>query len=313
MKKLITAAFAFGGAIMISQSAFGQAISVQANEVYLGFQNNVATADYIINLGTLSSILGQSSVVNLSGDISSSDFSSVNNGSGTTLAAVVGAANNVNDAFGTITRTANIGNPAVAGSTAPTGNWNYSEDQTVYSSLTPMHVPTIAGAGSLDSTKSWSTAISPIQGGNYYTASGFNPNSTVTTSSVVYEDLYLTTDTSGGGRNDAGNPWVYQGYFTIDFTGSSPKLTFSSTNVPATIVLSKPVIVSVTEAAGTATLVSTNALASHSYQLQYTSSLTPPIVWSSVGSAVTAATTRVTNTDSTATSAAKRFYRVEAQ
>ncbi|HXC35107.1 MAG TPA: hypothetical protein VNV43_04490 [Candidatus Acidoferrales bacterium] len=311
MKKLITAALAIGGAIMISQSAFAQN-TITENDAYLGFQNNLATADYIINLGSLqTNFLGKSTVVDVSSDLSLSDFNSVNNISGTTLAAVVGADNNTNDVFGTITRTSNVGNPKVAGSTAPAG-LNYGEDATVYTAIGGMAVPTTAGTGVLDSTKSWSSKISPTSAGaDFYSEAGFNPNSTVTTSGVVYEDLYLSTDTSGGGRGDTAKPFIYQGYFTIDFTGSSPKVTFSSTNAPVTVSLSIPHIVSITKVAGTVTLVSTNALPTHSYQLQSSAGLLPAS-WSNLGSAVIASGTTVTNTDTTATPA-DRFYRIQAQ
>lgn len=313
MKKFITAAIAFGGAIMISQSAFSQNTFV-GGTLYLGFQNDAASADYIVNLGSLSGMLGQSTVVNVSSDFSMSDFNSVNNISGTTLAAAVGAANNVNDSFGTVMRTSNVGNPKVAGSIAPTTLEHYSQDSTVFADLSSIPVPSTVGAGTLDSTKNWSSKVSPVNvTGNFYSATGFNPNSTVTTSSVLYEDLYLSTDTdSSNPRTDPGQPYVYQGYFTIDFTGASPKVTFSSTNVPPTVTLGNPIIVSVTKTAGTVTVVSSNATATHSYQLQYAASLTAPVAWSNAGSAVIASATTVTNNDTSAT-AQQRFYRVQAQ
>jgi hypothetical protein len=317
MKHLTTAALLVGGAIMISQSAFAQNTFVQG-DLYLGFQNGAATADYIIDLGNgATNFLGKSSVVDVSSYISLSDFNSVNNSSGTTLAAVVSAGNALAPAaafvYGTVTRTSNVGNPKVAGSGNPNSSGlNRSQDDTLYSYISSLNAPNTAGTGNLDSTKSWSTKISPTEGtDDYYTGAGFNPNSTVTTSSVVYEDLYLTSDTHATGLGDSSKPFIYQGYFTIDFTGSSPKVTFSSTNAPVTVTLSSPRIVTVTKAGSTVTVVSTNAAPSHSYQLQYSTSLSPA-AWSNIGSPVTASTTTVINTDTSATPA-QRFYRVQGQ
>lgn len=230
MKRITTAGALVAGALLASQAA--HANTFVGNDVYMGFQNSSASDDYILNLGTLSSIVGQSSVVNLSSDFSSSDFGSVyNGGSGTTLAAVVGAANNVNDSFGTETRTSNFGDPGVAGSTGPTTLEHYSQDSTVYADLSSIAAPATTG-GSLDSTKSWSAKVGPTEAtGNFYSATGFNPNSAITTSSVLYEDLYLSTDTQSNPRSDAGAPYVYEGYFTIDFTGSTPDVTFTGADV----------------------------------------------------------------------------------
>ncbi|HUA39332.1 MAG TPA: hypothetical protein VMA35_13150, partial [Candidatus Sulfopaludibacter sp.] len=77
MKKLTRAALVVGGAILTFQSAFAQPSFVQ-NDLYLGFQNSGGggSADYIINLGPVSGIVGQSSVVDLSSDFSSSLFNS---------------------------------------------------------------------------------------------------------------------------------------------------------------------------------------------------------------------------------------------
>src|SRR5271155_5515173 len=73
MKKLTIAASLVGGAIMASQSVYG---AFTANDLYLGFQNQAggASSDYIINLGPSSSILGGTSLVDLTSDFSLSDF-----------------------------------------------------------------------------------------------------------------------------------------------------------------------------------------------------------------------------------------------
>jgi hypothetical protein len=230
IKDITKAGALVAGALLACQ---GAQASINENGVYMGFQNTGASADYIVNLGSLSSIIGQTSVVDLSSDFSLSDFSSVyGTGSSATLAAVVGAANNSSDAFGTALRTSNIGDPAVAGSTDPNGTGlNHTQDNTVYADISSINAPASPG-GQLDTGKTWSSKVSPTQAsGNYYSAAGFNPNSTITTSSVLYEDLYLTTDTHATGLGDTAKPFVYEGYFTIDFTGSTPDVTFTGADV----------------------------------------------------------------------------------
>ncbi len=91
MKKLTRAALLVGGAILATQSAFGGLVQ---NDLYLGFQNSSGggSADYIINLGAASSIVGQSPVVDLSGAFSSSLFndSTLQGTSSQIMAGVVG-------------------------------------------------------------------------------------------------------------------------------------------------------------------------------------------------------------------------------
>jgi len=234
MNKITKAGVLLAGALLASQAAQAQ---FTANDVYLGFQNSTATSDYIVNLGSLSGLIDTGTPVNLSGDFSMSDFSSVYGTSGTTLVAAVGADNNVNDAFGTVTRTSNIGVYTEPGSTAPLG-LNYGEDATVYTDIGGIKVPGTAGTGNMDSTKSWSSKVSPTQvSGDFYSGADFNPNSAITTSSVLYEDLYVTTDTSGGGRSDTAQPFAYEGYFTLDFTGSSPDVTFTPVPEPSNYLI----------------------------------------------------------------------------
>ena len=56
-------------------------------------------------------------------------------------------------------------------------------------------------------------------------------------------------------------------------------------------------------------MVSSNAVPTYNYQLQYTTSLNPTN-WINVGSSLVAGGTMVTNTDTTATGS-QRFYRVQ--
>ncbi|HKW31246.1 MAG TPA: hypothetical protein VJT54_18120, partial [Verrucomicrobiae bacterium] len=194
------------------------------------------------------------------------------------------------------------------GSLAPTGPTKQSIDNTTESTLTQLVAPS-AGNGLLDNSKSWEAYVEPtLNSSSYYGNAGFNPDSSFNTNTVLYEDLWQTSD-SGDPRGSSGQPYIYIGYFTLKLTGGSPSLTFTSTNVPGS--LTKPIIVSISKAGSTVTVVSSNAAPTHMYQLQYTTSLSPAS-WTSVGSSQTAGGTLVTNTDATATSS-PRYYRVQGQ
>jgi len=315
MRNLTTAALLTGGAVLASQSALGQTYAgppSQANDLLFGFQNQAGggTEDYVINLGQASSIVGQSSVVNLSGDFSMTDFNGVLNGSSSMYGGVIGAADvgttapNTADVYLTESRSGGAGVPSVAGSSQPAG-LTRNTDNTTYTSLGTLFAPA-ASTGGLDTGKTWESLVDPADGtGTFYSNTGVDPDSLVSPSSVLYEDLWYTTSSTLTGIK----PFTYLGYFTLDLTGANPKLTFTSINVPAS--LSSPAIKSVSKIGSTVTVVSGNALSSHTYQLQYTTSL-KPASWINVGSSVVASGTMVTNTDSTAT-AGDRFYRVQAQ
>lgn len=222
MKHLAIASALILGALAASQSARAQAT---ANDLYLGFENSAGggTADYIINLGSVSSLITSTSVVDLSSDFSLSDFNSAalqGNNSATIMGGVVGGSNGntPSDLFVT----------TLYGSAAPTG-LTRSQDNMAYSDITPIAAPAV-GAGVLDATLSWQKDISPaFAAGTFYGDTGFNPDSSAGTGSVLYEALYGTSNSSGLG---GAQPFSYEGYFTLDLTGSSPELTFTSALVP---------------------------------------------------------------------------------
>jgi hypothetical protein len=305
-KNLITAAIVIGGALMASQSAFAQ-VALISNDLYVGFQNQAGggSADYIINLGAASSIVGGSSVVNLSSDFSLSDFNAVLGTSSGMFGGVVAASNgNPPDLYVTQLRSGGAGTPSVPGSTSP-GTLYKGDILTAYSDLTQLLNLPAAGNGLLDTSKYWESYVEPtFVTGSLYGDTGINPDSAVGTNSVLYEDLWYVSNNS----NSSKKPFTYLGYFTLNPTGS-PSLAFTPTNAPAT--LTSPIIVSVGKAGSTVTVVSSNAVPTHTYQLQFTASLNPTS-WSNVGSSVVAGSTMVTNTDATAT-VSPRFYRVQAQ
>ena len=240
MKKLTRAALLVGGAILATQSAFGGFVQ---NDLYMGFQNSSGggSADYIINLGAASSIVGQSPVVDLSGAFSSSLFndSTLQGSASDIMTGVVGGENSATgagtaDIFLTQLRTSNIGNAAVAGSTL-SQTLTQGQDNSAESDLFTLVSPA-AGTGVLDGSKSWEASVEPtLSAATFIGNTGVNPDSLFNSSTVLYEDLYETSNASSG-RGAAANPFTYLGYFTLDLTGGSPSLTFTQA-VPEPTVL----------------------------------------------------------------------------
>jgi hypothetical protein len=305
MKNLIAAAIVISGVLTVSQSALAQSTFV-ANDLYMGFENQAGggTKDYIINFGAASSIVGGSVVVNLSSDFSLSDFDAVLGSSTSMFGGVAGGQQgSTADVYLTQLRSGGAGTPSVPGSTV-TATMTRAQDDAAVSALAQAVFPTTVGQGILDATKSWEAYVEPASGGSTFLGNtGLNPDSPVSPSTVLYEDLWFTTKSLISGS--AG--YTYQGYFTLDLTGSSPKLTFTPTNAPAQ--LQPPVFQSIRNASGTITLI-WSAVPTYTYQLQYTASLSPTN-WINLGSSVVAANTTMTNTDSIGANQ-MRFYRVSA-
>lgn len=240
MKKLTTAAVLVGGAIVASQSAFGATYSSTPNNLLFGFQNAAGggTEDYIIDLGAASSIVGQTSVVNLSSDFSSADFNAVLGSSSSMFGGVIGAAgtgvggNNSStaDLYATQLRSGGPGpSPATAGSVAPAG-LTRAQDNSAYSAISGTLVSPAAGSGTLDTTKSWEAQIDPgTTSPSYHSVTGINADSSVSTSSVLYEDLWYTTSSSISGSK----AFTYEGYFTLD--AANDTLTFTGANVAVAV------------------------------------------------------------------------------
>ncbi len=296
MNNFIRSVMVAGATIIGCQAAF--ATYVPTN-LYLGFQNSggSATADYIINLGAASSIIGGSSVVNLTSKVPGFPAALLGNNAGATIqGGVIGGDQYTPDIYYTQTRSS-LGTPSVPGSSTqdPLDNIEAAISQVNQGNL---NAP---GTNIVDTAKSWRTYVDGLQ--NSFGSNARYPDSTLNVGGVVYEDLYYQ-------NQDSTTP-VYQGYFTLDLTAgtSSPVVTFTPKNASAPAP--QPGIQSVSKTGSTVTVISTNAAATHMYQLQYTATLNPTS-WNNVGSAVTASATMVTNTDTTATDS-KRFYRVQAQ
>jgi hypothetical protein len=235
MKKLTTASLILGGAILASQSAFGQYI---ANDLYMGFQNQAGggSADYIINLGAASGIVGSSSVVDLSSSFSLTDFNAVLGTSSSMFGGVVAGSNgNPPDLYATQLRSGGAGIASVPGSSSPATF--YKGDLLLgYSDLSQLAlVAPAAGTGVLDTSKAWENYVEPAYAnGTFYGDTAINPDSSVSSSSVLYEDLWYDSNSSTSVKK----PFTYEGYFTLNLggiVGSSvvqPTLTFTPAAVP---------------------------------------------------------------------------------
>jgi len=242
MKLPIRTAALLGGAILASQAAFGQTYSSTPNDLIFGFQNQAGdgTEDYMINLGSAASLIDSPTVVNLSSDFSLSDFDAVLGSSSSMQGGVVGAANasnsgtpNLADVFLTQLRSGGAGTPSVPGSSV-TQVMSREEDSTTFSQLSTLYSPT-AGSGGLDTGKTWESLVDPATGlDTFQSDTGLNPDSTVSTSAVLYEDLWGTGSSSLSGTQ----PFVYEGYFTLDLTGATPDLTFTPAPEPSTYLIS---------------------------------------------------------------------------
>ena len=235
MKKLITAAVLAGGAILASPSAFAQAT---ANDLYMGFQNGTnVSSDYILNLGPASGIIGGSSVIDFSSYFSLSDFDAVLGSSSSLMAGVVGVyqtsgSNPAPDMYATQLRSA-LGTPPVAGSTAPGDTSKSVINLSASPVLGGLDGPAV-GTGVLDASLSWQSVVEPgtaVQ--NFYRNSGVNPDSAIGAGGVLYEDLWTVSN----GTLTGVASWTYEGYFTLDLSGSSPSLTFTSVPEPTILGL----------------------------------------------------------------------------
>ena len=312
MKNLTMAAI-LAAAAMASESVWAQVIV--PDDLYLGFENQAGggKADYIINLGPASGIVGGTTVVNLGSDFSLTKFNSTGSGglegsdANIIQGGVVGGQSGSSAIlYLTEQRTGGAGIPSVPGSSTPPVT-SKTVDNSAYNDLTASQNWPASGTGFLDTAIDWENYVEPTFTANsFYGACGINPDSTITTNAVAYEDLWATTNSS----LTSAKPFVYQGYFTFNFTNNTSSLTFTPWAAPAPF--GPPNIISVTVAGTAVTIVSSNADPTHHYQLQYAGKLVSTTnYWQNIGSSVTAVSTLVTNSD-TLTST-NRFYRVMAQ
>jgi hypothetical protein len=174
--------------------------------------------------------LGATSTINFSSDFSLSDFNTVlGSSSSLIMGAVGGSQSSSADIFLTQLRTGGAGTPSVAGSSV-TATPSRTQIDNAISTLGQVTTLPAAGTGALDSSSLWVTYVDPTTP----TASTFNgqapsPDAPFTTlSDVAYLDLYSAAKSTSIGSTS----YVYDGYFTLDLTGSSPSMMFTPTAAP---------------------------------------------------------------------------------
>jgi hypothetical protein len=239
MKKLTGAAAFLAGAVLAFQSAQAQSPnSFVPNDLYLGFQNNAGggTADYIVNLGPVSAFINNPAGMDFSSYLSLADFQSAGlqgaNSGATIMAGIVGGANsgNPSDLYLTQLRSGGAGNQAVPGSSMSVKS-GVVTDNALFADMSQITAPAV-GTGVLDSGLSWEKYIEPANSaGTFLGDSGLNPDSPVG-SGALYEDLWSSS--SSGGLQ----PFVYDGYFTLNLTSDSLTLAFTPVPEPSNYLIS---------------------------------------------------------------------------
>ncbi len=214
MKRLTKAGMVAIGAALVSQAAQAQ---FKANDLYLGLTESSASSDYLINLGQASSITGQSTVMDLSLDFNLTTFNSI----------FTGGANGVNmgvvGGINTFPSSYDLYMTAPVGTGLSSVNLSSTAIGFAEGSLTRITSFPAAGSGVADSGKLWTANVPTLAANDFYGASGVNPDSAIGGSGILQEGLWEATP------NNAAD---YLGYFTLDTTGASPSLTFTSTSVP---------------------------------------------------------------------------------
>ena len=225
MNKFYKAAVVAVAAALASQVA--QAVP-SANNLYLGLTQSSAQNDYIIDLGLASSIIDTSPVVDLSGDFSQSTFNSTFSGGATGVAmGSVGAAtaaqspSGVPDFFVTQLRGGGPGsNPFVKG-TESVATLGHSSTVVATGASSFLGVGAIPPGGSTATAgKPWANNVAASTSGTFFNKTGAQPDSTISSSDVIYEDVFEVTSAGG---------YVYQGYLTFDDSNTEdPILTFTN-------------------------------------------------------------------------------------
>ncbi len=218
--KCISLATLTAAAVLSIQPAKGD---FKTNDLYLGFNASAAQSDYIIDLGQATTAVGVggTAVKDLSGLVSLAMLTNgfTSGASGVNVAAVGG--NNVfmqYAVYATQPRFGGPGNPAVPGSSLSGANHSSGTLAAAAGTLTGNPWPG-AASSAVDSTKSYTARVGPtLASTDFYGKSGVNPFGTLDDSGVIYLDLWFANVVNG---------YSYKGYFTVDVSGSSPKLTFT--------------------------------------------------------------------------------------
>lgn len=198
-----------------------------ANDLILGLSDTAATQDYVIDLGQESTFAGTTSVVNLSGDVVTStfntDFSSTL--SSVTAGVVGGSSSSTgNNYITTVRSSAGVASSANGALTPPqtSAAAGFTMSHQAAESIGSTAESITLGSDPNNATGSGSWTVGEI--GAAETQASFNPNTAI--SGTVYEDLWST-------KNGNDTTSTYLGYFTFNFSGANPSVTWTSAAVPS--------------------------------------------------------------------------------
>ncbi len=304
MKRVNLATLATVAALFIQEAQ----ADFKTNDIYLGFNASSAQSDYIIDLGQATTAvgIGGTAVKDLSGLVSLTTLTNVftAGASGINVAAVGGNNTFMQYAvYATQLRLGGPGNPTVPGSSLTGANHSSGTLAAAAGTLTGNPWPAAANSA-VDSTKSYTARVGPVLAStDFYGKSGVNPFGTFGDSGVVYLDLWYAT---------VANAYSYKGYFTVDFSGSSPRLTF--TPAAGTVLPPPPAPILSISRAGNANSISFVSSNTATYKLYFTNAagLTAPVSsWPSLPGTITGNGSTASFQDTT--TELDRFYRVQAQ
>lgn len=232
-------------AVIVSLSPLARA-AYNNNDLILGFEDatlNIGTQtytgpnDYVIDFGNASTVVGVGggAVVNLTSDFSLTTFNGLYGSlsGGVSMGVVGGTPTGVSSRtiFLTVQRDL-LGDPTVAGSTTPATVNPTSDAGAIGSvgnminnlSLSPSGSTTVSPG----SSSSWTQRVAPNQTltplPTLLSATGRNPMGSVSSGSVIYEDLYQSSSSSGA--------FTYRGFFKLDTSDPVNTLTFTPVGVP---------------------------------------------------------------------------------
>lgn len=236
MKKQLFKA-ALLAALGLASVTAAQAATPNPGDLVLGFtqsSGNPSGNDYVIDLG--SSFLGTSGVTDLSSLISLTTFNSTFSSVSAVNAGVVGGINTGGD--GTEVWLTSLRNGSPASVTIPgtetkpskiTLSGNLSGAAAVAGSVllgTPSQTDTGLGSWTQQIAKSPTLAGANTHNFVSYIGSSGNPLRNIGTSGILIEDLW--TESNVGGTLSA---MTYDGFFTLDMTGSTPVFTYTGNTV----------------------------------------------------------------------------------
>ncbi len=208
--------------IAVAAALASQAAQASQTPLELGFTKS-GSSDLIIDLGSVSSLIGQTSVVDLSGDFNATTFNNTfGSATGVSMAVVSGNPTfGQYDLYATQVRTGGAGNAAVAGSDLTSQGHSTSQISGGAATLTGnLAWPTTTGQGVVDSTLTYSTKVEASTASSMFGKTGVQAAGTIDNTGTIYEDLWFATPSQA---------YTYEGYFTFnDNTGS---LTFTSADV----------------------------------------------------------------------------------